>query len=135
MKRIADREDRSESPVRPDVAAAAAVRAVLQGLGPVVAADTRLVVLGSFGSLGGNIFVSPNVYNWDYSIFKNFAVREGQQVQFRAEIYNLFNTPQFGPPSAVLSSPSTFGQSRSTLTSSTGFGTNRQIQLALRYSF
>ncbi len=95
----------------------------------------RAPAAGSFGSLGGNIFVSPNVYNWDYSIFKNFAVREGHQVQFRAEIYNLFNTPQFGPPSAVLSSPSTFGQSRSTLTSSTGFGTNRQIQLALRYSF
>ena len=48
MKRIADREDRSQSPARSAVAAASAVRAALQGLGPVVAADTQLVVLGSF---------------------------------------------------------------------------------------
>ena len=90
---------------------------------------------GSFGSLGANTFRGPATFNWDFSVFKDFSLTESQRVQFRAEMYNLFNTPQFGNPSASLNSPSTFGQSRSTLTSSTGFGTNRQIQLALRYSF
>jgi hypothetical protein len=90
---------------------------------------------GSFGSLGADTFRGPNVFNWDFSTFKNFRVTERQQVQFRAEMYNIFNTPEFGSPSANLSSPSTFGQSRSTLSASTGFGTNRQIQFALRYSF
>ncbi|MBZ5611237.1 MAG: TonB-dependent receptor [Acidobacteriia bacterium] len=95
----------------------------------------KVPAAGSFGSLGADTYRGPNVFNWDFSMFKNFSVTERQQVQFRAEMFNLFNTPQFGSPAASLSSPSTFGQSRSTLSASTGFGTNRQIQFALRYSF
>lgn len=48
MKPGADPEGRTPSPVRPGGAAVDLASAALEGLGPVVAADARLVVLGSF---------------------------------------------------------------------------------------
>ena len=36
--------------------------------------------------------------NWDVSAFKNFTITEHRQLQFRAEFFNLFNSPQFAPP-------------------------------------
>lgn len=92
-------------------------------------------VSGRFGTLGRNVFTGPSAYNWDFSLFKNFAVTERQQIQFRAEMFNIFNTPQFANPGSTTSSPATFGQSLSTIAAVGGFGSNRQIQFALRYAF
>ena len=91
---------------------------------------------GRFGNAGRNILRGPAALNWDFSLFKNFRVREGQTLQFRAEMFNMFNTPQFRNPGANLAGPASFGRSFSThSTPYTGFGSNRQIQFALRYSF
>lgn len=90
---------------------------------------------GTFGNVGRNILKGPAAYNWDFSVFKNFAVREAQSVQFRAEMFNVFNTPQFAAPGANLNAPANFGRSLSTLNTTAGFGTNRQIQFGLRYTF
>ena len=62
-------------------------------------------------------------------------VAEKRSIQFRAEMYNLFNTPQFGTPGANLNAPVNFGRSTGTISTVSGFGTNRQVQLALRYMF
>ena len=90
---------------------------------------------GSFGNVGRNILKGPSAYNFDFSLFKDFKVREHQAVQFRAEMFNIFNTPQFGNPGANLSAPNNFGKSLGTISTPAGFGTNRQVQFALRYSF
>jgi hypothetical protein len=90
---------------------------------------------GTWGNAGRNILKGPAAYNWDFSLFKDYRVRERQMVEFRAEMFNLFNTPEFGLPGANLSAPATFGRSTSTLSTSAGFGTNRQVQFALRYQF
>lgn len=90
---------------------------------------------GTWGNVGRNILKGPAAYNWDFSLFKNFQVRERQTLQFRAELFNLFNTPQFGTPAANLAAPANFGRSTSTISPLSGFGTNRQIQFALRYQF
>lgn len=90
---------------------------------------------GFFGNVGRNVLKGPAAYNWDFSLFKNFKVRESQSVQFRAEMFNIFNTPQFGTPGANLSAPNSFGRSLSTISTPAGFGTNRQVQFALRYTF
>jgi hypothetical protein len=42
--------------------------------------------------------------NWDFSVFKEFAIQEKLRVQFRAESFNLFNRAQFGFPNMGLSS-------------------------------
>jgi hypothetical protein len=39
----------------------------------------------------------------DLSIFKNFELPEKTTLQFRAEVYNIFNTPNFEPPNATIS--------------------------------
>jgi hypothetical protein len=40
----------------------------------------------------------PGLRNFDVALFKNFGVTEKVKVQFRAEFFNFFNTPQFAPP-------------------------------------
>ena len=91
--------------------------------------------IGTWGNIGRNALKGPSAYNWDFSLFKDFKVTERQTLQFRAETFNLFNTPQFGTPGANLSAPVNFGRSTGTLSTGAGFGTNRQNQLALRYTF
>jgi hypothetical protein len=90
---------------------------------------------GSFGNVGRNILKGPSAYNFDFSLFKDFKVREHHTAQFRAEMFNIFNTPQFSNPGANLSAPNSFGKSLGTISTPAGFGTNRQVQFALRYSF
>ena len=51
-----------------------------------------------YGSAGRNIMTSPGQQNLDFSLFKNFRVTERFKVQFRAEAFNITNTPYFGQP-------------------------------------
>ena len=91
---------------------------------------------GTFGNLGRNVLRGLAVYNWDFSLFKAFPVYEKSRLEFRAEFFNIFNTPQFAAPQANLAAPATFGQSLSTISSAGGyFGSNRQIQFALKFLF
>jgi hypothetical protein len=90
---------------------------------------------GTVGNAGRNILRGPAAFNTDFSLFKNFKVREGHSLQFRAETFNLFNTPEYNQPGASLASPATFGRSLSTITTIGGFASNRQMQFALRYGF
>jgi hypothetical protein len=90
---------------------------------------------GVFGNGGRNTLKGPSAFNWDFSLFKNFRVREHQTLEFRAEMFNVFNTPQFAAPVANMSSIA-FGQSLSTINAGSGFfGSNRQIQFALKFVF
>lgn len=91
--------------------------------------------VGRVGNLGRNVLKGPHAINFDFSLFKNFPVTERQKVEFRAEMFNIFNTPQFGNPSGNITAPATFGRSLSTISTSSGFATNRQVQFALRYMF
>lgn len=94
-----------------------------------------LPVTGRPGTSGRDILRGPAALNFDFSAFRRFRFRERHEIEFRAEFFNIFNTPQFGNPSANLSSPAFFGRSLSTINTISGFGTNRQTQLALRYTF
>ncbi len=71
---------------------------------------------------------APSLKNLDFSIFKNFQLRERVRLQFRAEAFNLTNTPIFGLPNTVFGGPS-FG------VISTQVNSPRQLQAALRLDF
>jgi hypothetical protein len=71
---------------------------------------------------------APSLKNLDYSIYKNFQLKERFRLQFRAEAFNLTNTPIFGPPNAVFGGPN-FG------IISTQVNSPRQMQAALRLDF
>jgi trimeric autotransporter adhesin len=70
----------------------------------------------------------PGLYNWDVSVFKNFAIKERLKAQFRAEAFNATNTVEFGNPGTTYSS-STFGVISSQINQP------RMVQLGVRVSF
>ena len=51
--------------------------------------------LGTIGSAGRNALFGPHFRHIDLSLFKDFAVTERLNVQFRAESYNVSNTPSY----------------------------------------
>jgi len=51
-----------------------------------------------FGSLGRNSLIGPAYRNFDLSIFKTTPISEQVKVELRAEIFNIFNHPNFSSP-------------------------------------
>jgi len=97
---------------------------------------------GQYGNVGRNTLRGFDYQLLDFSIFKNFPApwfgNEKSSLQFRAEMFNVFNHPNLGTPDSNFSS-STFGRISSTvgnlsLNNPTG-STMRQIQLALKFMF
>ena len=81
----------------------------------------------TFGNLGRNTLEGPGFANVDYSVFKNIRVHEGHNLQFRAEMFNIFNRTNYNLPGASFGTPS-FAVISSTQPA-------RQIQFALKYLF
>jgi hypothetical protein len=44
-----------------------------------------------FGSAHKDAVVGPGLFNWNLSLFKDFHITEGMDIQLRAESYNTFN--------------------------------------------
>jgi hypothetical protein len=57
---------------------------------------------GTFGNAGRNIVEGPGLAALNLSVLKNFAVREGTTVQFRAETFNALNRANFDLPQNFL---------------------------------
>jgi hypothetical protein len=93
---------------------------------------------GRIGNSGRNTIIGPSVFNTDLSLQKEFVLTGEKKLQFRAEMFNLPNHPNFAPPSRVSQiarsgaagnpNPSA-GQLFNTIT------TSRQLQFALRLTF
>jgi hypothetical protein len=49
-----------------------------------------------------NQFFGPPQRRLDFSIFKEFPVKEQIRLQFRTEVFNLFNSPNFGQPNTTV---------------------------------
>ena len=105
--------------------------------------------LGTFGTMGRNIFRDTGFKNLDFSIFKDFRWRERFGAEFRVEIFNIFNTPNLANPYGASTNgnlgddPSkggSFGCGCSTPDVSAGnpligSGSNRVMQLGLKLMF
>jgi hypothetical protein len=88
------------------------------------------------GNTGRNQFRGPGAWNLDFSVFRGFPIGgSGRRVEFRAEFFNLTNTPQWGNPDADVNS-GTFGRTFTVGNSSRDAGSGeRQIRLGLRVQF
>jgi hypothetical protein len=64
---------------------------------------------GTFGNAGRNQIEGPGLAVWNVSLVKSIQAAERVNVQFRTEIFNLFNRTNLDQPDAFLGSP-TFGQ-------------------------
>ena len=82
----------------------------------------------TFGNAGRNILRGPGRVNVDFSLFKDINITERLNLQYRAEFFNIMNTPQFGLPNDNIGSNGA-GQITSIV------GTPRQVQMGLRLSF
>jgi Carboxypeptidase regulatory-like domain/TonB dependent receptor len=81
------------------------------------------------GNVGRNTMFGPPLRNLDFSLLKDFAPVERIKLQFRAEIFNILNHPNFGVPGNSLGN-ATFG-----VISDTANALPRNIQFALKLIF
>ena len=92
---------------------------------------------GELGTAARAPVYGPRFVNTDFSVIKNFPLsfREGMNVQFRAEFFNLFNHPQFymdglgDSGQQDINTPSSFGVINNTVNNP------RLVQFALRLAF
>lgn len=94
-----------------------------------------------FGNSGFNSLRGPGSKNWDLGVFRRFALGRGRDLQFRAECFNVTNTPQFSNPGANVSSlqlnPDGSIKSLNGYTEVTGTRgrSERQFRVGLRFGF
>jgi hypothetical protein len=84
----------------------------------------------TFGNAGRTVGIGPGAVAIDSSILKNFSIHEKHQIQFRAEMLNMPNHPNFANPNTARGRAD-FGR----ITGLAAGNASRIIQLALRYSF
>ncbi len=88
----------------------------------------RAVPSGTFGTSGRNILLGPGLLNVDTALSRRFAIASRAAVELRWEVFNLFNTTQFGLPETNLSNRAFGSISRLA-------GDPRVMQFALRATF
>jgi Carboxypeptidase regulatory-like domain/TonB dependent receptor len=86
-----------------------------------------------FGNLGRNVVIGPSFHNVDFSVLKNTNITERLKVQFRTEIFDLFNHANFGQPVRMFGD--TFGRITNTRFPTGDSGSSRQLQFALKFTF
>jgi outer membrane receptor protein involved in Fe transport len=68
------------------------------------------------GTLGRNALRGFGAAQWDFAVHRDFPIHESVKLQFRAEMFNVLNHPNFGQPDGDLGSPQAlspqFGQSQ-----------------------
>jgi hypothetical protein len=100
---------------------------------PVQIRSATGVPLTLFGNAARRVGRGPGSTNFDFSLFKNFRIKEKANVQFRAEAFNLTNTPTFFLPSASNAALSLGSPNFGKLASSSATG--RQVQFGLKIGF
>jgi hypothetical protein len=93
---------------------------------------------GYYGNAGRNVMTGPGFVNFDLSLFKStpLSVREGARLEFRAEMFNLFNRANFGIPSSLQvlnGSTRAYIGGAGKITSTVG--SSRQLQFGLKLIF
>jgi hypothetical protein len=92
-------------------------------VGQVIPVDGRML-----GNAGRNTLRADGIGNYDFGIMKRFKISEGNQLQLRADFFNLTNTRNFGIPESRVNSANFLNQWGQD-------GGNRRIQVGLRYVF
>ena len=110
---------------------------------------------GKIGNLGRNVLHGPGLEQFDLTVQKRFTIRERARLEFRGELYNLFNHTNYanpptqlnqslgtgtnqlqpGQPFTAASGGSAFGVFNGTVEKAVGLGTSRQMQVSVRLSF
>jgi hypothetical protein len=84
---------------------------------------------GTWGNCGIGVARAPGYKNIDAVLAKRFSAGGERAFEFRAEAFNLTNTPSFGPPARDINAPNTFGTITSTVS------TTRTVELVVKFFF
>jgi len=131
----------AQSTQRPDLVPGVPIY-LNNGINYLNPAAFRLPAEGHFGSLGRGVIRMPSRKNVDFSVNKNWRIGERYGVQFRTEIFNLFNRVNFVTlESADLAFNNTAGDANFGKSTSSGFGRfnkdagPREIQFGFKFTF
>jgi hypothetical protein len=83
--------------------------------------------VGAWGNCAIGVARAPAYRVIDALSGKRFNTAAGRYTEFRAEAFNLTNTPSFGAPAGDINAPNTFGQITSTVS------TARTVELVLKF--
>ena len=83
---------------------------------------------GAYGNAGRNTVTGPGLMGWDFSTLKLFPIKEQRNLEFRFEVFNMPNHPNWGIPNATVTSTS-FGKITTTSNDM------RELQFALKLNF
>ncbi len=91
------------------------------------------------GTMGRNVLYGPGFWRIDPAVYKEFQITERVKAEFRAEAFNITNTPRWGNPGSGSASmqlnPDGSIRSLNNFMSITGAGSLRYLRLALRTEF
>ena len=87
---------------------------------------------GHLGNIGRNSFWGPRAFTSDLSIVKKFPIYERFNMQFRTDVFNLFNHAVYANPNTTIDGT---GQNDGKITGLQFGSPMRQIQFALRFDF
>ena len=96
---------------------------------------------GSFGNLQRNSIYGPHFWNVDFAVGKSFRLADRFTLQFRGELFNIFNHPNFALPSFFVSAGGTqqglITQTPDQAQTNPGLGGGgpRVVQLGLKFLF
>jgi hypothetical protein len=95
-----------------------------------------LPAAGTFGNLSRGVPIGPGLTMVNFSLFKNTKISERVGLQFRTEVFNLFNHPNFRTPQAgnpLIFAGTTYSPSAGVIQDTTT--SSRQIQFGLKLNF
>ena len=100
-----------------------------------VAAFSRLTGRGDYGNAPRSFFRLPKIVNSNISLFKNFAIGGGKRIQFRWEMYNVFNQVNW----SAINTDAQFNPAGQQVNANFGKATTardpRIMQAAMRFTF
>jgi len=89
-----------------------------------------------FGSMGRNVIIGPGFNNSDISLIKRTKIGENKLIEFRWEVFDVFNHANFGQPGRTAQvGSSTFGVITNTRFATGDSGSSRQMQFALKFKY
>lgn len=90
---------------------------------------------GSYGTIERNAFYGPGFASVDLSVLKNFKIKERYSIQFRSEIFNIFNRLNMGNPDGSVSGGLISGTRHGGDAPGIGYGEPRNIQFVVKFLF
>ena len=87
---------------------------------------------GTYGNVGRNILQGPSLEQFDFSLAKRWSLTEKLGLQFRGEIFNLFNHTNLNTPNPVVYAAATGGPSPTAGVITSTATSSRQVQLGLK---